>query len=375
MHPFNNIVIIGVGLIGGSIALSLKKAGYRGKIIGCDLSQEALEEAKALGVIDMGYSSLKDAVQGADLVIVATPVGYYSGIFKEIAPFLPKNVIVTDVGSVKGYVEKAASKDLPQDIQFIGGHPMAGSEKGGIKAATPFLYENAYYFLTPNSNTKEDTINKLKTFVEILGAYPVIVEPQQHDKIVALISHIPHLAAVLLANMLDRQNSISYIPFVGGGFRDTTRIAAGNPHMWKDIFFLNQTEVLEGIEALEDMLEEFKHLLKTQGYKGVLETLEKAKLIRDSIPHTYRDYIPPLYDLIIDVEDRPGILGELTQIIGNHKINIKEIEILHERQGEKGAVRIGLASKEEQEKAFYILREGGFPLTYRKGEIEDVGNK
>ncbi|SNS81463.1 prephenate dehydrogenase [Anaerovirgula multivorans] len=374
MQQFQEILIIGMGLIGGSLSLALKKSGYQGKIIGCDLSKEALIEAKAMGAIDVACEVPQEAVKNADLIVIAVPVGYYDEVFKEIAAYLPKGVVITDVGSIKGYVETAVARHLPKDIQFLGGHPMAGSEKGGIKAATPFLYENAYYFLTPNGNTRRDTIEKLESLVKGIGAYPVIVEAREHDKIVAQISHIPHLAAVLLASLLEKRNSTSYIPFVGGGFRDTTRIAAGNPNMWKDIFFLNKGEVLEGIKTLEGLLQDFKSKLLEGKQEEVLEALEKAKSIRDGIPHTARDYIPPLYDLIIDVQDRPGVLGELTQVIGTNHINIKEIEILHAREGELGAVRIGFSSKDEQEKALMILKKGSFPLTYRKGENEDVCN-
>lgn len=368
MQQFQEIVIIGMGLIGGSLALALKKSGYAGKIIGCDVSRATLVEAKGMGIIDAYYENLKEAVKNVDLIIMAVPVGYYAEIFQEIASCISPRVIITDVGSVKGYVETVVDKYLPREVQFLGGHPMAGSEKGGIKAASPSLYENAYYFLTPNEYTQKETIEKLQQLVKAIGAYPVIIKAKEHDKIVAQISHIPHLTAVMLANLLEKNNGTSYLPFVGGGFRDSTRIAAGNPHMWQDIFFLNRDEVLVGIEALEEMLQDFKRELQEEGKQEILNTLKKAKEIRDRIPHAGRDYIPPTYDLIIDVEDRPGMLGELTQIIGGNKINIKEIEILHARQGEQGAIRIAFASKMEQEKAFFILKNGAFPLTYRKGE-------
>ncbi|AOY75813.1 prephenate dehydrogenase [Clostridium formicaceticum] len=375
MQKFQRIVIIGMGLIGGSMALALKKSGFEGEIIGYDVSKDTLEEAKILRAIDTSCADPKEAVKDANLVVMAVPVGYYAEIFKEIAPFLPENVVVTDVGSVKGYVEDVVDAYLPRDIQFLGGHPMAGSEKGGLGASSPSLYENAYYFLTPNKNTTEDTIAALEALIRNMGAFPVVVAADEHDKIVAQISHMPHLVAVLLANTLERRNSICYTPFVGGGFRDTTRIAAGNPHMWRDIFFYNQREILEGIEVLEVMLKEFKEILRQERTEEVLDTLKKAKTIRDAIPLGARDYIPPLYELIVDVEDRPGVLGELTQLIGDNYINIKEIEILHAREGERGAVRIALSSKEGQEKAFDLLKNGGFPLTYRKGESEDVGNQ
>ena len=367
MQQFQQIVIIGMGLMGGSLALALKNNGYKGKIIGCDLSKATLVEAKGMGIIDEYHIKPGDAVLKADLIVLAIPVGGYINIFQEIGPYLAKDVIVTDLGSVKMEVERVAATFLPQGVQFLGGHPMAGSEKGGIKAATPFLFENAYYFLTPNKKTSRTSIRRVEKLVKNIGAYPVIMEANQHDKIVARISHLPHLTAVLLTSVLGRNNNISYLPFVGGGFRDSTRIASGNPQMWKDIFFSNQMEILKGIEIFEKLLQDFKEKLINEEDQLIFAILEEAKKLRDRMPHTGRDYIPPIYDLIIDAQDRPGVLGELTQIIGDKGINIKEIEILHARQGVKGAIRVGFATKEEEEKAFYLLKNGDFPLTYRKG--------
>ncbi|MCC5910554.1 MAG: prephenate dehydrogenase [Clostridiaceae bacterium] len=376
MKNFKRITIIGLGLIGGSMALALKKSDYNCEVIGYDVSEKTVQHAKGIGAIDVIAKNLQESVEKAELIILATPVGYYEEMLQQVGHLLSNDVIVTDVGSVKGYVAKVAEKYLPEGVQFIGGHPMAGSEKGGIEAATPFLYENAYYFLTPRKQIAEDILKKLQRFVEALGAYPVVVSVEEHDQIVAQISHIPHLTAVLLANMVDRKNGISYIPFVGGGFRDTTRIAAGNPQMWREIFLLNKEEVLDGIGTLETMLGEFKEILQKENQEEILENLQKAKMIRNSIPHTVRDYIPPLYELSIDVEDRPGVLGELTQLMGSNTINIKEIEILHAREGEKGAIRIGLDSEVQQKKALHLLQVYGFAVAYREGGNSDhVNNK
>jgi len=367
MENFNKITIIGVGLIGGSIALALKKSGFKGEITGCDGSKETMDLAMSIGAVDRVYQEPKQAVVGTELLILATPVGHYRKILEAVRPFLSKETIVTDVGSVKGYVENVVDQYLPKDIQFIGGHPMAGSEKSGVKAASPFLYENAYYFLSPNKNTSKDTVSRMTSFVESLGAYPVVVDAGEHDQIVAQISHIPQLTAVILASMLDGKKTRSYGSFVGGGFRDSTRIASGNPMMWKDIFLLNKKEVLVGIESLEERLREFKDYLREDKEEGILNRLQQAKDIRDSIPNTSKDYMPSLYELFVDVEDRPGILGDLTQLMGNNNINIKEIEILHAREDEGGALRVGFSSKEMQRKAYDILKTEGFSLTHQKG--------
>lgn len=372
MDFFNQITFIGLGLIGGSMAAALKKRGHGGILTGYDVSDDAAVEGKRLGIIDTAAITLKEAVADADLVILCTPIGAYPQILEEISPHLKNGAVLTDVGSVKGCVADLVKKYVKSNIQFIGGHPMAGSEKGGLKAASATLFENAYYFLTPGQETVKDTIDKMETFVKALGAYPVVVGQREHDKITARISHIPHLAAVLLTNLLDQEGGINSVTFAGGGFRDTTRIASGNPAMWKDIFFYNKEEMLQGIELLEGMLGEFRELLEEEKEAQVLNLLNKAKFIRDGVPKRLSDYMPPLYDLVVDVEDRPGILGDLTRLMGDHSMNIKEIEILHAREGEPGAVRIGFATVQEQEQAFFVLKEGGFPRTYMKGEKKDA---
>ncbi len=368
MTEFNSISIIGMGLMGGSMALSLKRAGFNGHIIGMDTSMESLEYAKNINALDIIAKDIKQGICSSDLIIIAVPLGYYEEIFKEISPYLKENVVVTDLGSVKGCVHHIAEKNLPKNASFIGGHPMAGSEKDGIQAANAFLYENAYYFLTPEDHIPLHIVDKLKKLVTSLGAYPVVISSDEHDKIVSQISHLPHLMASILVNTLDQNKGISSLPFVGGGFRDSTRIASGNPFMWKDIFFFNQKELLSSVKKLEEVLKECKRILENEDKENMLEHLKNAKLLRDSLPHHGKDYISPLYEIIVSVEDKPGVLGELTNLLGKNEINIKEIEILHSRQEEKGAIRLGLASLEEQKKALLILKSNQFPFAYRKGE-------
>lgn len=372
MDDFRRIAILGLGLMGGSMALALKGAGYRGKIVGFDLCQETIKKGLGIGAIDMGASSPEEAVQEADLVIMAVPIGSYQELFQRISPYLDKSTVVTDLGSVKGHVVRLAEVYLPKEIQFIGGHPMAGSEKGGLMAATGTLFENAYYFLTPTPNTTSQVMEQIKGLIQGIGAYPIPVDPLEHDKIAASISHIPHLTAVLLVYLLQTDSHLAYLPFVGGGFRDTTRIASGNPEMWKDIFFYNKEEMIQGIEKLESSLERFKGYLKEEARVEMLQTLREVKAVRDGIPYGLPDYIPPLFDLIIDIEDRPGSLGELTGLLGDNNINIKEIEILHAREEEKGAIRVGFKTAADEKKALELLKRGSFPSIYRRGVGENV---
>lgn len=371
MDQFDRIAIIGMGLIGGSLAIAIKKKGFNGKIIGSDRLASSLEKAKAMGTIDIAAKNIKEAVTDAKLVVIAVPIEYYSQIFEEIAPYLSRETIVTDMGSVKSHVNDIALEYLPNKANFVGGHPMAGSEKTGIKAATPFLYENVYYFLTPTEITSLEAVSKVRSLIEFIGAYPVMVSPEEHDSIAARISHLPHLMAVMLVNMLDKGKRADYLPFAGGGFRDTTRIASGNPDMYKNILRFNKDELIQCIEDFEKMLMDFKSILIKEEMNQIFQTLEKAKMIRDSIPRHSKDYMPPLYEIFVSEEDRPGILAKLTKLMGENNINISEIEIHNGREGKKGAIRIGIKSYKEGEKALSILKKENFVLSYSKRNNEN----
>ncbi len=362
MEIFRKITVIGMGLIGGSMALALKRVNYGAWIVGYDLSIDSLESALRAGAIDQIAKSIQEAVRDSELVVLAVPVGHYGAIMRAMAPHLGKGVIVTDVGSVKGHVCQLAADILPETAVFIGGHPMAGSEQGGFTAATPTLFENAYYFVTPQNNTSEDGLSRLRDLIQAMGAYPIPLKGAEHDKIAATISHIPHLAAVILVGLLESDERLSYQSFVGGGFRDTTRIASGSPEMWKDIFLYNRKEMLRGIQKLEQGIGEIKGYLEEKDEFNILRLLKNAKNTRDQIPHRLPDYIVPLYDIVIDLEDRPGAIGELTQLLGDNNINIKEIEVLHVREGERGAIRVGLETLEGEKQALELLKRRSFSL-------------
>lgn len=362
MLDIKEISIIGLGLMGGSLALALKNKGYKGKIRGYDINTAYIEMALERQAIDVGAKNLQEAVAKVGLVIIAVPVDKYPDILGAIGPFLDPGSIVTDLGSVKVQPLKMAKKLLAKDIHFVGGHPMTGSEREGFKAADPFLYENAYYFLTPEEGSPSQVVRIVEDLVRVIGAYAVTISPREHDLIVARISHLPHIIAMTLVNFMDHDKGISYLPFVGGGFRDTTRIASGNPNMWAGILSANRVEIIESIEYFQLLLDEFKDNLKSNERDFIVRLLENAKSIRDSIPHRKRDYIFPVFEIIISIEDRPGTIAQLTQLISSNNINIKQIEILHSRQGEGGALRLAFESEEDKVLILRVLEENGFNI-------------
>lgn len=366
------ICIIGLGLMGGSFALALKNRGFEGTIAGYDISAKCREEALRARAIDTAAGSLEEAVSDAQLTIIAAPVSGYEIILKKIGPFLCPNSIVTDIGSVKAQIFRTADRLLPEDVYFIGGHPMTGSEKGGFEAADPFLYENAYYFLTPGENTPVDAIKAVEHIIKNLGACTICISPEEHDLIVSRISHLPHIIAATLVNFIDKNKGVPYLPFIGGGFRDTTRIASGNPDMWRDILFANKKEVIRSIESFQLLLNEFKYNLEHDKDRYIVQALRNAKSIRDSIPRHGRDYMSPLFETVVSIEDRPGTVAELTRLISSNNINIKEIEILHSRQNEGGALRLAFENREDKDSVLKILKRNGFNTYTRNGNGDNV---
>lgn len=360
MVDIGRICIIGLGLMGGSFALALKNRGFKGEIMGYDISTGCMEGALQAQAIDTAANSLEEAVTDAEIVVIAVPISRYENILKEIGAFLCPNCIVTDLGSIKVQALQVANKLLPKYVHFIGGHPMTGSEREGFKAADPFLYENAYYFLTPEKDTPDDAVGTIEHIVKSLGAYTVYLSPEEHDLIVSRISHLPHIIAMTLINFVDKNKGVSYLPFVGGGFRDTTRIASGNPGMWKDILFANKKEIIKSMDSFQSLLDEFKYYLEHNEDDGIIRSLENAKSIRDSIPHHGRDYMSPLFEVTVSIEDKPGTIAALTQLISSNNINIKQIEILHSRQNEGGALRLAFESEGDRGSVLKILKQNGF---------------
>ena len=237
---FKKTALIGAGLIGSSIAIALREKHLVETITCYDLDPLTRDEAVERGVADSIASSALEAVRGTDLIILAVPVLKTLTIVKEILPEIKKGALITDVGSTKGSIMAAVEQLLPPEIFYIGGHPMAGSEESGIRGADPALLENAIYVLTPAPGTPDQVLTTLTKMLGEAGAQPIIIDPLNHDRLVALVSHLPHLSAAALvrsATMAEDKELVQTL--AAGGFRDSTRIALGNPEVWSDIFISN----------------------------------------------------------------------------------------------------------------------------------------
>jgi prephenate dehydrogenase len=249
--------ILGVGLLGGSIGLALKSRASDWKIIGYGHRPQSLEVAKQLGALDETTLDPTHAVRDCDLAILCTPVGTFEELLKRIGPALRPGAIVTDVGSTKRSVVKLGESLLPAGVHFVGSHPMAGSEKRGVEAASAELYEGALCITTPTSRTDATSLRTVETFWQQLGMRVTRLSPDDHDRILADVSHLPHaLAAVLVAMQADQG-----LPFAGKGFLDTTRIAAGDGGLWRDVFLDNADNLRDSIRRLRQQLERLDSML------------------------------------------------------------------------------------------------------------------
>ena len=286
----NKIVIFGVGLIGGSVALALKKAAAAPKIVGVGRNIENLKTAIDLGVIDEAESDIAKAVADADLVLIATPVAQTPQILEAIIPHLSTNTVVTDAGSTKSdilaYVKNASIQATnPQHFlsQFVGGHPIAGAEKSGVTAAKADLFIGKNVVLTPTENTSSEAIKLVRELWQSAGANVSEMTAQAHDQIFAAVSHLPHLLAfALVSDLANRPNAKQLFDFAASGFRDFTRIAGSSPEMWRDISLANKTALLSELEAYQAEISALQHLLKNEDSQGLQTMFEHASQARQA---------------------------------------------------------------------------------------------
>ena len=285
---FHHVAIIGVGLIGGSLGMVLKRRGLADAVIGVGRRVENLQTAVALGAIDRYVAEPAEAVRSADLVVVATPVDTYERHLTSWGGLLPDGAIVTDVGSVKGVLVERAEAWLPAHARFVGAHPIAGREKTGVAAGSVDLFRGARCIVTPTGRTDADAMARVQTLWEEAGSIVSTMDPHLHDRVLGAVSHLPHLAAFGLMNALIgvREAAVpelDLLSYAGGGLRDTTRIAASSPEMWRDIFLWNRDNVLMMIDGYQDALKTLRRLIASADGPGLEKELERAKTAREQL--------------------------------------------------------------------------------------------
>lgn len=358
--PFQRVTIVGVGLIGGSLALALRQRFPAIHITGVD-RPKVLERALERKAIHTG-ATLSAAVQDSDLVILATPVSHILALLPQVARFIPPHAVVTDTGSVKRAIVERASSLFPRG-NFVGGHPMTGAEFSGINAAHPLLFQNALYLLTPSPEGTKSAVNKLVRLFTSLDARVLTLDPVTHDKVVAAVSHLPQLAAVALMNTVGNRHAAArkHLALAAGGFRDMTRIASSPFDMWKDILETNRNDINEALQLYIDSLVTMAHEL-TENPALLKKDFLRSKNLRSRIPRSMKGFLNALVDLSVYLDDKPGQLARLTALLGKAHINIKDMELLKVREGRGGTFRLSFESEEVANRAKALLRRAGFEV-------------
>ena len=293
---FKRLALIGVGLIGSSISHAARRGGLVGEVVGTSSTKETRDKAEQLGLVTKAYADPVEAVQGADLVMLCTPVGAYGKIAAAIGPHLEPGAIVSDVGSVKAAVVRDIAPSIPPHAHFIAGHPIAGTEQSGPEAGFAELFDGRWCILTPGPNSDQAALDKLEAFWRGLGSNVEIMTPEHHDMVLAITSHVPHLIAYNIVNTaahLERVTDSEVIKFSAGGFRDFTRIAASDPVMWRDVFLNNKEAVLEMLGRFSEDLVTLQRAIRFSDGETLERLFTEARAVRRGIIQAGQDTAQP----------------------------------------------------------------------------------
>lgn len=348
---------VGLGLIGGSIARALKYYYPDCRILANARSRDTLDYALQEGIIDEACP-VGEAFQDCDYIFLCAPVETNISCLPLLKPWLKEDCILTDVGSTKTDIHKAAEK-LGLGAWFIGGHPMAGSEKSGIRSSKRILLENAYYILTPSKDIAPEKTERYRKLVETLKAIPLILSCQEHDFAVAGVSHLPHIVASALVNLVQDSDTEHQTmkTLAAGGFKDITRIASSSPEMWEQVLSTNRENIIEVLDAYINSLIETKIALAEHDQKAIHELFARSKEYRQSIPDGAGGPLPKIWGLYCDLVDEAGGIAALATILATNSISIKNIGIVHNRQFEEAVLYVEFYEEAALKKAVELLRK------------------
>lgn len=354
---------IGLGLIGGSVAKALKSRNENIFIKVYDTDSKSMELAFREKNADTIYSVITEEFCQCDYLFLCAPVSVNLQILELIAPMLPKNCILTDVGSVKNPIHEKIHQ-LQLQSQFIGGHPMTGSERVGYLNSNASLLENAYYVLTPEPEVCEEKVNEFHNLIQSTGALPLLLNVKRHDETTAAISHLPHLIASSLVNLVkhnDDSNS-TFRTLAAGGFKDITRIASASPKLWQQITLENNENILAFLSTYIDDLTELKKQLTAQNKEYLYDFFETARAYRDSFTDTRSGPFIKQFVLTVDIPDKKGALADVVNLLADNDISIKNIGIVHNREYQEGALRMEFYSMKEYKNAIFLLVENDYSV-------------
>lgn len=357
------IGFIGLGLIGGSIAKGLKRACPDIRIMAYMRTLSKLEQAQKEGIVDEILDSVDERISSCSIIFLCTPVEYNAAYLSTLKPLVRPGTIITDVGSTKTDIHQAVSALSMEDC-FIGGHPMAGSEKTGYENSTDHLLENAYYMITPSPGSSKEQIQRIIGVAEALGSIPKVIDYHEHDLAVAAISHLPHIIASSLVNLVRDSDSPDQImkQIAAGGFKDITRIASASPEMWEQICMTNTSNIIDMLERYMGSLNHVLDALKSRDAQAVYQLFDSSRIYRNSISDMTRGAIEPEYAFSVDIVDEVGSISTLSVILAAKGISIKNIGINHNREHGEGALRISFYDEASMEAAWKQLTHYKYEL-------------
>lgn len=355
---FENIGFIGLGLIGGSIAKTLRRLYPEKKLYATSGHLSTITEAFEDHTIENDHLLSLEEIGNCDLIFLCTPVQQNISYLEQLKPLLKEGAIVTDVGSVKTDIHEAATR-LGMEHCFIGGHPMTGSEKTGYHNATAYLLENAYYIITPAAQSPRDKVAEFTELVRSLGAITMVLDYHAHDHATATISHLPHIVAASLVNLVqeldDEQETMKTI--AAGGFKDITRIASSSAVMWENICLSNRDQILEIMDCFSDQLSAIRKEIAASDGGSINGFFQSAKDYRDSITISKSGPLKKVFELYCDLIDEAGGIATIATILASNNLSIKNIGIIHNREFEDGVLHLEMYDGDSLQKAVELLRK------------------
>jgi prephenate dehydrogenase len=354
------LAVVGTGLLGASVGLAARAAGVA-EVVGADNDRRELRDALEREAITSRARSVEEAADGADLIVAATPVRSLAGVLARALAANP-DAVITDVGSTKLHLLAELQRSSANLRRVIPGHPMAGSEERGARAARVDLFHGAAWVLTPAPHVDHQALRRLTSFVRDLGGRPLMLDPELHDQVAAFASHLPQLAATALMGAVAQVESPAALRrLVASGFRDTTRVAASDPDLWVDICATNGPSIVAALDVLTSRLEVLRKLIAEGDRIGLREELAAARAARLRIPTKPGSSPRGLREVVVHIADRPGSLAAVFHALGAAGVNVEDLAIDHELQGGSGALRIWVAGRDASTAAIAALELAGWP--------------
>lgn len=339
---------------------SHQKKYPQAKISVLDKDKHSIDMAISEGVVEKALQSIDEIDRNTDLLFLCSPVEYNLRFLRDLTGKLSSHTLLTDVGSTKRSIMEEAEA-LGLSARFCGGHPMAGSESSGYQASDSLLLENAYYLLTPGQGFPTESVEKMKSFLSSIGSIPFVMSPEEHDKSVACVSHLPHLIAASLVKLLKEEDEKGTMKkLAAGGFKDISRIASSSPIMWQQICLSNKEPILQMIDHYQDLLEEIKASIEKEVPQGIAELFRESGEYRNSMDSSAQGLIHSEYAISLHVQDHPGAISIISTILASNMVSIRNLGINHNREKGEGALQISFYTGEDCEMAKKLLHKYGF---------------